>query len=107
MDVKYVDQLPTPNLLDQDRRLHAQQLLLTKASDWAYEREWRVLDPLVGPGLRSFPPELLSALILGTRISEPDRERLIDWVRQRVVPLPVYYAELDANRFGLTFAQIA
>jgi len=48
-------------------------LILTKASDWAYEDEWRVIDHETGPGLKAFPEELLVGVILGARMAPDDR----------------------------------
>jgi len=106
MPVTYTRDLPLPNLLGDDRHERAQQLLLTKAEDWAYEREWRMLEPDKEPGPRSFPPELLSAIILGVKMPKTDKDTVMKWVAQRSMPLPVYQAGLDATKYGLVFKQL-
>lgn len=105
--VTYTRDLPLPHLLGDNRDERAQQLLLTKAEDWAYEREWRILQPDRGPGSRSFPSELLAAIIFGVKMSKDDRETVIKWVAQRSTPLPVYKAALDTTKYGLVFEQLA
>ena len=107
MPVTYTRDLPMPNLLGEDRHERAQQLLLTKAEDWAYEREWRILEPDRVPGSRSFPPKLLSAIIRGVKMSQANKDTVMKWVAQRSMPLPVYQATLNATKYGLVFEQIA
>ena len=106
MPVTYTRDLPLPNLLGDDRNERAQQLLLTKAEDWAYEREWRMIEPDRGPGSRAFPPELLSAIILGAKMSKADKDKIMNWLAQRSMPLPVYQAALDATKYGVVFEQL-
>jgi len=52
-------------------------------TSWAYEQEWRIIDPENGPGYRAYPPELLKSVIFGLRMSGPDRELVKKWVGQR------------------------
>jgi hypothetical protein len=47
--------------------------LLTKASDWGYESEWRAFD-FSGPGLKKFDPAVLSGIIFGCRTPSKDRD---------------------------------
>jgi hypothetical protein len=98
MPVTYTRDLPLPNLLGDDRNERAQQLLMTKAEDWAYEREWRMLEPDGRPGSRHFPLELLSAIILGAKMSKADRYTVTNWVAQRSMPVPMYQAALDDTK---------
>jgi Protein of unknown function (DUF2971) len=58
-----------------DRQKAAEEICLIKAEQWAYEREWRVIDA-TNFGNRSFPAEALSAIILGCRVSKEDRRGL-------------------------------
>ncbi|MBI3529441.1 MAG: hypothetical protein HY067_15925 [Betaproteobacteria bacterium] len=103
MPVTYVKELPVPNLLGNDRNERAQQLLMTKTEEWVHEREWRMLEPDRGPEARVFPTELLSAIILGAKIDEADKDRVLSWVAQRSIPLPVYQAVLDVPKNRLAF----
>jgi hypothetical protein len=54
--------------------------LLTKSVDWAYEREWRIIDHRVGKGPKPFPPKLLTGVIFGSRISDEDRQQIRTWL---------------------------
>jgi len=69
--------------------LEGDDFLLSKSLDWAYEREWRVIKPLVdaetenddGVALFSLPAEAIEGIILGTNISQDDRAALENLIR--------------------------
>jgi hypothetical protein len=58
--------------LDENVRLAVR----TKSRKWEYEQEWRYVDRRRGPGVRKLPPGLLTAVIVGCRIS-PDDLRIV------------------------------
>lgn len=106
LPVAYSAELAIPTLFGRDHWERVEALLLTKAADWSYEREWRVLDPHAGPGLRRFPANLLTGLILGSNMSASDRHAVIDWVRSSKSPLEIYQAERHPDRYALQFEKI-
>lgn len=106
LPVAYSAELAVPTLFGKDHWERVEALLLTKAADWSYEREWRVLDPLVGPGLKRFPANLLIGVILGANMSASDRRAVIDWVRSSKSPLEIYQAERHPDRYALQFERI-
>jgi hypothetical protein len=101
-EVTYTDQAPVINLLEDGRTTQIRKSMLTKASRWAHEREWRVLarwrdeertqrflmqhavPPHIqafmraqdGPGYYSFPPEAVRSVILGARADTETAEWL-------------------------------
>ena len=104
--VKYPDtgELPCVNLLtpswDKLVSLSAEGLL-TKAREWAHEREWRIIDLTSGVEIRRFPPRLLRGGILGCKVVDEDRQRIVDWCKRRL-PQPVLYeACKKETEFGL------
>lgn len=104
--VKYPDtgHLPCVNLLtpgwDRLTSLHAEGLL-TKAKEWAYEREWRIIDLTKGVGVRRFPPKVLRGVILGCRVSAEDMRHMVGWCKGRE-PRPILYrACKKETEFGL------
>jgi len=103
LPVQYSKKMETPDLFGVDHNDRVKAILLTKAEDWKYEREWRVIQPDSAPGIRDFPPALLSGLILGANISENNREKTLAWVEQRPGAIDVYQAERHPERFALTF----
>jgi len=72
------------------------RLYLSKANDWRYEKEWRLLayaaprtytkdvppDLLYGKkGLHDFPTNLITRVILGCRMPNEDKEKVKGWIR--------------------------
>jgi hypothetical protein len=106
MPVLYERDLPVPELIGADKDERAEQLLFTKAEDWTYEREWRLISPDKAPGARAFNPELLSAIILGAKMPKPDIRLVKSWVTQRRLPVTLYQAALDPKKYGLLFEQV-
>jgi hypothetical protein len=80
---------------------HLPLYLVTKAEDWAYEKEWRLADPGPGPGPRKYPPESLTGLILGCRMDEKNRKQIQDWCRERDPRPMLYEAKEKRSEFGL------
>jgi hypothetical protein len=102
-EVRYENERPQANLLGPWEALteHATRALLTKAKDWHYEDEWRIIDLDSGPGIQKCPPESISGVILGSRISSSDRQRIKEWCRNRE-PAPMLYKAIMKDReFGL------
>jgi hypothetical protein len=97
------NELPCVNVLlnwDKATSAHAEGLL-TKAKEWAYEREWRIIDPMNSVGVRRFPPRVLHGVILGCRASADDTHQMIEWCKARE-PRPVLYrAHTKETEFGL------
>ncbi len=103
--VTYDDTFPALNLLDivvdEDLRKTA-PWLLTKARQWEYEREWRVLDFDGGSGVKSFPPTCLTGVILGCRITDEDRERVLSWILARGGGIAVSQASEVPGQFRIS-----
>ena len=92
----------------------ARRMSLIKAESWRYESEYRILaNPEVDWGYPfdgryvSFPPELLTGITLGMRISRTDREAILQWARDRNPPLTVWEAYEDPHNFTLKYRQLA
>ena len=81
-------------------------IYLTKASQWKYEDEWRLVDPRRGRGLHEFPTNLLSGIIFGCRTTEQDRERVRGWLQQASATATLYQARVDDSEFRLDISPI-
>lgn len=93
---------------DKERRWDAvKTAMLTKSSEWAYEREERMVRPAVGKGFQSFPASDLRVLILGAKISAEHRDKLMSLVRSRPLPIRVLQARLAATTYGMEFDDVA
>jgi len=94
-----------PVLDSRDRLVEA--LLLTKARDWVYEEEWRIIDHQTGPGLKTFPEELLVGVILGARMTADDRRYVADLLKKRHHPVQLYEAVVGDGTFALKIRSYA
>ena len=92
---------PTVNPIIHSREEMLDRALLTKSADWAYEREWRAFHYKSGAGLYDIPAPSLTGVILGSQISDADRESVLCWVQARQIPLKLYQATLSETEFRL------
>jgi len=81
--VVYQESLPCVELFRSSPPEMVQAALLTKASHWSYEREWRVIVPGTGTCNRTFAEEALSGVILGAQVSDASRCRVLRWLEGR------------------------
>ncbi len=102
--VSYQSERPTLNLVRDTIDEKVQKALLTKADYWSYEAEWRIIDHDAGPGVRQFPPELLDGVILGARISDTDKQKVLGWLEERQHRISVLYARTQATGFGVAIS---
>lgn len=106
--VIYQDVYPNLNYF----RLHdnpqemGRRLILTKASHWAYEKEWRAIRFRMPPGFYDIKASCLTGIILGANTSSADKTKLRDWVKTRGVAVQFHQAEVDAGAFRLNVTPI-
>jgi hypothetical protein len=120
--VRYLEQMPS--LLDEqalsrklsgcnilDTRRIMDEVIYTKSSNWAYEREWRVY---AGVGRSSNPYEdipfnagELNGVIFGVRMAEAEKRTLVDLLRARYPHVELLQAKVRADVFGLTVSGTA
>jgi|688.fasta_scaffold381387_1 hypothetical protein len=104
--VDYPPTRPRINPFRQNPTEMMEAALLTKAEHWKYEREWRIVQYKSGPGIKHFPPESLTGIILGAQISDIDAKRVIGWAESRVHPIRVLRASADETSFSLKFEEV-
>jgi hypothetical protein len=96
-----------------------QQLVLTKATAWAHEAEYRLIDmpnqearkraldpPITvrpGPQLYQFPTKHVVGITCGARMSDDAIGQIIEICGNRKPRLPVYRARKLEHKFGLAF----
>ncbi len=101
--VEYDIDLPCLDLLEPmwDKQI-AQGVagLLTKARNWAYEKEWRIVD-VDGVGAKKYPPEALSSVILGCKMSRDNKKQIKEWCGTRRLRPALYEAKEKEQEFGL------
>ena len=101
-EVRYSRHRPTLMMSNQDMEAWARAALLTKAEQWAYEKEWRTFN-IDGPGLHEFRPSMFDGVILGARIGDADRQSVTKWLenRQYSAAMRIYQAVFDDHDFAL------
>jgi hypothetical protein len=75
--------------------------LLTKACDWRYEQEYRIIDFTNGAGNRRFASELCVAVIFGARMAQADKEEVIEWTKSRKSCIELFEASIVPGAFSL------
>jgi len=102
----YQEEFPNVNFFTSSQWEKTKAMLLTKAKRWDYEREWRIIDHNEGPGIKHFPAEFLSGVILGCQISPENKENMFGWCRKREQPPTLYEARKKQKEFGLDIVEI-
>ena len=77
--------------------------LLTKAEDWKYEDEWRIVytPKEGGPGIHTFPEKRLNGVILGFQTCNQNRKNIIKWCKGRTLKPKLYLTKPKDEEFGL------
>ncbi|MBT0654323.1 DUF2971 domain-containing protein [Geomobilimonas luticola] len=99
--VNYKEDYPEVDLLAHSPDDQVQSFLLTKAIDWAYEEEWRIIGHNKGSGPKFFPEEFLLEVIFGARMKQEDKEEVLSWLSKRNKPVQVSQASLSPGSFSL------
>jgi len=107
--VTYQEDYPIVNIMRIDKADEFRKALLTKSTHWAYELERRVLkmENEGGPGVYNFPPETLTGVIFGARISDDDKETVKRWVKAYPSKIAIYQAALNGRKYQLDINKIA
>lgn len=104
--VVYGDDFPTVNLhalvTNADLRQSA-PWMLTKATRWSYEKEWRALE-YSGPGPKPFDPKNLTGVILGCQMPDENRREVRAVIEASGLPIKLYEAKMARNQFHLEIA---
>lgn len=85
----------------------AERTIFSKALDWKYEREWRVYLPSkdVGDEFVNFHSPELSAVYLGCRIADVDREEIVALSRCINPNVELFVARKSSREFSIEFDQ--
>ena len=104
LDVKYSEEYPVFNPVSPDDS--AIQTLLTKAKQWKYEKEWRIVFP-GGTGSYQFEPQCLTGVIFGCRMSKEHKEMLSGWCRDQRPVIKYYEAQQNEDSYSLKIVEIS
>lgn len=80
--------------------------LLTKAVDYAHEKEMRFFNLNAAGKPLSLPPATVKEVILGCRISEDDESEIIELLQRKMPHVTIYRAQMADDSFNLRFEQL-
>ena len=95
--VRYSKQYPVVNFIRDDRMTVGIKTCLTKARQWKYEQEWRIVD-INGPGPHQFLPQCLTGVIFGCRMLEEHKKLIRDWCKDRQPAITYYEAKQSEDQ---------
>ena len=78
-DCKKIKYSPHYNVLEENLEGILERACLVKAEQWKYEEEWRLIRE--SEDFVEFPGKCLTGVILGCRISDDDRQWVLDWLK--------------------------
>jgi hypothetical protein len=99
--VVYQDKYPETDAVTSTAEEQTKAILLTKASCWSYESEWRILRSGMASKTIAIAPNLFTRIILGAAISAADKAKIAGWAAGRAVPIPVTQARLANDQFRI------
>jgi len=100
LPVNYVSSYPDISITSSvDEQIDA--FILTKATDWCYEREYRIIDHDHGHGDKVFPAELLTSIIFGARMAADDKRAVVEWASKRRCHTELLEASVASGSFSL------
>lgn len=79
---------------------------LTKYSDWAYEKEWRIIVPGWASRHLEYPARLLKSVTFGIRMPDSAKADIRRWLGRRERPVKLFQAVQDGKRFCISFDEI-
>ena len=88
------------------------EITKTKHSDWAYEREWRVVLPTLnepndnGYSFFAENPRVFEAIYLGCRMAPEDKANLVALIRHHLPTMKVFSATKSQRTFTLDFDEV-
>ena len=104
--VRYSKQYPVVNFIRDDRMTVGIKTCLTKARQWKYEQEWRIVD-INGPGPHQFLPQCLTGVIFGCRMLEEHKKLIRDWCKDRQPAITYYEAKQSEDSYSLNIVEIS
>jgi len=105
LPVHYQAELPTLYFFSDSDVERLRKTSQTKAENWSYEEEWRIINQYTGPGPEPFPPDLLTGVILGARISSELELEVRRWAKAREHPVRISRAVISENSYSISIEE--
>jgi Protein of unknown function (DUF2971) len=102
--INYKPERPKVNPFRDENKKIMNSVLLTKANHWEYEKEWRLIHYEGGAGVYRFPSEALTGLVLGSRISKSNEQKVLAWLADREKPIKVMRSSTSQTAYSLTIS---
>ncbi len=103
-EVEYSEEYPVINPLSEDYaddEKIGRKAFLTKATQWQYEKEWRILGDNNTPGPHQFPSRFLTGIIFGCKMSDAHKDMIHEWCKGRQQVVKYYEAQRAADAYAL------
>lgn len=98
--INYIKQRLIRNLLCLGGIEETKALFLSKSDDWSYEEEYRCIIP-DGVGKRTFPDNALVGVILGCKMEDSNKNKIIQWCYRRNHRPQLFTAVPKESDYGL------
>lgn len=105
MQVDYSEKYPVVNRLNDSHLELAKKMYFTKAKEWKYEKEWRMVNQN-GPGPHQFPSRFLTGVIFGLRMKDKHKDMIREWCRNREPAMTYYEARQSEDSYSLNIVKI-
>ena len=103
--VTYSDHPKVVNRIKDEGFIVAQKTVLTKATKWKDEKEWRMVD-MNGPGPHPFRAHCLTSVIFGYRMLKEHKKRIYAWCKDRETAISYYQAQPNEDRSSLDIVEL-
>lgn len=104
--VQYQREFPTINVHRDNAETKLTKSLLTKSKDWSYEQEYRTIFPAERENVKhGVDPSVFVSITFGAKISEADRDKVIDATRPNLSHIRFEQARLGKRTFSVEFEE--
>jgi hypothetical protein len=103
--VVYQDDYPAIDFSRRDKYKWAEAAVLTKYTDWSYEKEWRIVYP--EKGLKDYPCGMMVSITFGAMMTEEYKAYVRQWSSLRPSRPRLKQAKIHGSRYALEIANLS
>lgn len=101
LKVDYQAEFPVMRFFYDSDEQRVNAAALTKSGHWRYEKEWRVVVANSAKQRMQPPPQVLTGVTLGSRMSSNDEAEVRDWIRRLGHPVELRKARPAKDRYAV------
>jgi len=105
-EVQYKNNVPLINPYHDDSSLKVDQQFFTKTMDWAYEKEWRIINPDGVDAKLKLPSEIITGIYFGLKATKENIKEAIDISEKEIGDLKYYQAVENKKETKIEFQKI-